>query len=145
MQRGDTITRVKLSDREIMPVEIRKSYFANFTVLTNPECTANCATKTITYESGTMAFVIGELAGHGREAGRERRCQLLAAGAAGRGAKASWRQYPGRWVFRSARGSARTTAEHGASKQQCEQGSRSSSQGTAAAAAAQRAAAACRR
>jgi hypothetical protein len=62
-QKGDTISRVKLSDKEIMPVEIRKSYFANFTVLNNPECTTNCATKTITYESGTMAFIMGEPAG----------------------------------------------------------------------------------
>ena len=59
-QKGNSVTRVKLSDPSIMPVEIRKSYFANLTVLVNPECTSNnCATKSVTYESGTMVYVMG--------------------------------------------------------------------------------------
>jgi hypothetical protein len=55
----NAITRVKLSDTTLMPVEIRKSFFSDFTVLVNPDCTSNCQTKHITYESGTMAYIMG--------------------------------------------------------------------------------------
>lgn len=56
---NNAVTRVKLSDTTIMPVEIRKSFISEFTVLLNPECTSNCQTKQITYESGTMAYIMG--------------------------------------------------------------------------------------